>query len=142
YSVSFHIVPPEAAQYERKKGFARPPRAPAGALPLHPVRTAKVGYATVAKLPRLSYTIFNSFERDDSSDGKARTETVPCGSSRSRTGFASHDGAALDQSWSDSSGPSGPRGACSPLRNRADRGQCRWASARVVWAGEWTGATR
>src|SRR5258708_35662179 len=32
YLVSFHFVPPAAAQNERKKDFARTPRAPAGRL--------------------------------------------------------------------------------------------------------------
>src|SRR6266702_1557880 len=35
-----------------------------------------VGLLTVAKLNRLSYTIYSSLERYDSADGKARTETV------------------------------------------------------------------
>ncbi len=72
------------------------------------VHAVAQGLVTVAKLPGLSHAICNSFERDDRSDGKARTETVPCGSSRSRTGFAPDDGAALDQSRAYSGGAGGP----------------------------------
>ena len=75
------------------------------------LETTAEGFVTVAKLPRLSYTISNSFERDDRSDGKARTETGPCGSNRSRTGFAPDNGAALDQSRAHPGGAGRPRDA-------------------------------